>query len=826
MSGPSEVPGAGIRGSERLGFHVSSALAFAWRTPSLCLGATFGIALGVAVNTVMFAVLETVVLNPLPLPRPKEVVEVFDTDSVHVSPVVYLELKGRVRSFSSLSAATLQKYNVTRRAEALSIVGAVVTPEFFETLGVRPALGRTFLQGRGAAEDGSSLVISHALWTRLFESRRDVVGERVALDGVAYVVIGVMGPECALPRGAESWVTPGLGDVPRFAASLRSENAALSEEPYLTVLGRLRHGVAPETAEAEARLASADSADDPPASEPGGRLRVERLQERMVAHVRMVAVSMYVAGWLILLLACVNVANLFLAKAVRGAREAATRLALGATSTRLAMEHLVQGLVLSVGGLGAGLGLSLALLSAVRWFIPATLPRADEIGLSSRALAYMAVVTVLTSCAAAVLGGVRVLGSRTSTLIRGSHQSTERARTRLQSALVAVQIALAVPLLAGTAVMLRSFWKVTTLDPGFNAEHALVFDLPIAPNDRSNGSEVVELHQALLRRLGAVAGVTSVGITNALPLGFSDMSVGVSGSSTTAEGANLRASLRFVSAGYVEALGIPLLRGRLFDDRDREGTSPVAIVDELLAKRLWKDGYDLRMRVWNDLSGNEPLDVVGVVGTVRAGSLEADPRPTLYLPFAQAPPEVATTSGRAMTYVLRTVGEGSAVAGEVRRIVREVDDRLPVSGMAEMDDVVERALSGRAVPTMILVAFAATAALLATGGVYGVVAQAVAQRRRELGIRAALGATRLHLLWLASSRTLQATGAGVLLGVIAAAALLGRLSGFFYDCGALDTVSMVTLACLALATVALGAAVFAAREALSVNPAAVLRKGA
>lgn len=804
------------------------ALAFVRQNPLLCLGAMGGIAFGVAVNTVMFSVVDTVVLNPLLLPRPKEVVEVFDAESVNVSPVAYLALKGQTRSFSSLSAATMQRYNCSRRGEALSIVGAVVTAEFFETLGLRPELGRTFLQGRGTAEDGNALILSHAVWTRQFEGRRDVIGESVALDGLASVIVGVMGPECRLPQGAEAWVTPGLGGVPRFAGSLRSEDPGLSEEPYLSVFGRLKQGATPEAAEAEARLVSVSpaSTNGAAALEPNGRLRVQRLQERMVAHLRAVAVSMYVAGWLILLLACVNVGNLFLAKAVRGAREAATRLALGATPARLTVERLVQGLVLSVGGLGVGLGLALVLLSIARRLVPATLPRAQEIGLSGRALAYMAVVTVLSSCAAALLGRARVLESRTSTLMRGGHQSTDLAHSRLQSLLVVAQIALAVPLLGGTAVMLRSFWRVTRLDPGFDAAHALVFDLPIAPKERSDGTEVVGLHQTLLRRLRAVAGVRSAGITNALPLGFSDMSVGVGGSSPTTEGANLRANLRFVSAGYVEALGIPLRQGRLFDDRDREGSAPVAIVDELLARLLWNDGGGLRKRVWTDLSGEEPLEVVGVIGTVRSGSLEADPRPTLYLPFLQAPPEVTTTSGRSMTYVLRTVGEGYAVAGEVRRIVRAADDRLPVAGMAEMEDVVERALSSRKVSTMILVSFGAAAALLAAGGVYGVVLQSVAQRRRELGIRAALGATPLSLLWLASSRILRATGTGILLGVIAAPALIGRLSALSYDCGAFETASMVTLSSLVLAIVALAAAALAAREVLSVNPASVLRQNA
>lgn len=815
--------GAPRRG--RLRFHVSSVIAFARRNVSLCLEATLVIALGVAVNTVMFSLVETVVLKPLPLPQPEEVVEIFDAESINVSPVAYLEMRGRMRSCSSLSAATMGRFNLTRRGEALSIVGATVTPEFFETLRVRPALGRTFLQGRGAAEDGSGLLLSHALWASEFESRRDVIGESVLLDGIARVIVGVTGPECQLPQGAEAWVTPGVGRVPPFAASLRNEDAAeLSDEPYLTVFGRLRQGVTPEEAEAEARLVSTKAPRG--ASEAIARIRVERLQERMVAHIRPVAVSMYVAGCFILLLVCVNVANLLLAKAIRGARESATRLALGATPAVLAIEHLVQGLALAIGGMGAGLGLSLVLLSIVRRVVPATLPRAGEIGLSGQALTYMTVVTVVASCGAALLGGVRALGSRMSALIRGGHQTAERRRSRLQAALVVVQVALAVPLVGGTAVMLRSFWKVTRQNPGFDAKHALVFELPIAPAERSEGAEIVALHRALLRRFRAVAGVTSAGITNALPLGFSEMSVGVAGSAMPAERASLRASVRYVSEGYVEALGIPVRRGRLFDERDREGTAPVAIVDELLARRLWEEGRDLGMSVWTDLTGETPVEVVGVVGAVRASSLEADPRPTLYLPFLQAPTEVTTTSGRSMTYVLRTAGEGSAVAGEVRRIVREVDDRQPAAGMAEMEDVVARSLRVRTVSTMILVAFASVAVLLAIAGVHGVVAQAVAQRRRELGIRAALGATPLQLLHLASSQALRAAGAGILLGLIAAAALLGRLSVFFYDLSAPETGLMVVFSCLALAAVALGTAVFAAREVLSVNPAIVLRQGA
>ena len=827
MSRAVEVVEAGARGLGRFGFHASSVIAFAQRNPSLCLEAICVIALGVAVNTVMFSLVETVVLNPLPLPRPKEVVEVFDAEQVNVSPVVYLEMKGRMRSYSSLSAATMRRFNLTRRGEALSIVGAMVTPEFFETLRVNPALGRAFLQGRGAAEDGSGLVLSHALWASKFESRRDVIGESVALDGIAHVIVGVTGRECQLPQGAEAWVTPGLGRVPRFAGSLQNaDDAALSEEPYLTVFGRLRQGVTPEEAEAEARLVSAKPSRGASTSEAIARIRVERLQERMVAHIRAVAVSMYVAGSFILILVCVNVANLLLAKAIRGARESATRLALGATPARLAIEHLVQGLALAIGGMGAGLGLSLVLLSIVRRVVPATLPRAGEIGLSGQALAYMTFVTVVTSCGAALLGGVRARGSQTSALIRGGHQSAERGRLRLQAALVVVQVALAVPLVVGTAVMLRSFWKVTRQNPGFDAKHALVFELPIAPIERSKGTEIVELHRALLRRFRAVAGVTSAGITNALPLGFSEMLVGVAGSPMSAEGAAFRTSVRFVSAGYVEALGIPLRRGRLFDERDRDGSAPVAIVDELLARRLWEDGRDLGMPVWTHLTGKEPVEVVGVVDTVRASSLEADPRPTLYLPFLQAPPEVTTTSGRSMTYVLRTAGEGSAVAGEVRRIVRETDDRQPVAGMAEMEDIVARSMRSRTVSTMILVAFASVAVFLAIAGVHGVVAQSVAQRRRELGIRAALGATPLQLLRLASSQTLRAAGVGILLGLIATAALLGRLSVFVYDSSALETGFMLVFSCLAMAAVALGTAAFAAREVLSVNPAIVLRQGA
>jgi putative ABC transport system permease protein len=812
-------------------------LRFAGRTllkrPAFTVIAILTLALGIGANTAIFSVVDSVLLAPLPFRHPERLMMIWASnpplarkvglpDKLPVSPGAFYDWK-TAKSFEKMAIISSDRLNFTGGGEP-ELIGAVdVTGELFQVLGTPALLGRTLLP----EDDGdkrTTVLLSHRFWRSRFGGDRGIVGRTILLDGKPVTVVGVMPPEFAFPRAGE--MPHGFGFtaqpavwVPR-ALTLK-ERQSRGNRGNLAI-GLLRPGVSLATARAELRAISQRLEKAYPDTDAGWGSRVEPLPAELVGDVRPALLILLAAVGLVLLIACVNVANLLLAAAASRQKEIALRTALGAGRGRMVRQLLTESALLAATGGALGLLLAYWGLRAIAVWIPDDVPIAHRVAIDPRILLFTLGVTLLTGLLAGLVPALQMTRPDLAESLRdGTRAGSSTSRGgRTRRALVVLETALAVLLVAGAGLLVRSFARLIAVDPGFRAEGVLALEISLPDSKYPNGEKETAFADALLERLRALPGVTSAGMISTLPVGGSEEIEGleIEGRPRPKPSEIPLADYRRVSPGYFETLGIRRLAGRLLDDHDAKGKQLVAVVGETLARAYWPgdDPLGKRFRLGGFGAHDEPwLQVVGVVNDVRQAALQIDPRPQVYVPQAQR-----STSEQA--FVLRTAGDPKNLIAAARSAVYAVDRDQPVSRVIPMSQILSASVAGRRFNMVLLGMFAVLALVLAAVGIYGITAYSVAQRTREMGLRMALGAQRGTVLALvlreAGSLALVGVGAGLVLAFAATRVMASLLFGV----GATDPVTFGSVTA-ALAAVSLFAAWVPGRRATEVDPMVALR---
>ena len=785
------------------------------RSPGFTAIAVLTLALGIGANTAIYGIVNGVLLRPLPFPDSDRLVMVREDEpekgflGMTASPPNFLDWKAQSHSFTDLAAYDRSSDAVTGSGDPEQVKYAEATASLFSVLGVRPAIGRVYSEQECVKGKDRVAVLSHGLWLRRFGGRADAVGSTLRLAGEPYTVIGVMPPGFQFPAtNHDLWIPMS------FPADVATQRGA----HYISVVGRLRPGVSLPGVETEMKGIASRLAAAYPKTNQGHTVSIKTLKEQIVGKVKPALLLLMGAVALVVLIACANVANLLLARSSGRGREMAVRTALGAGRPRLIRQLLTESLLLS--GIGAALAVLLARLAdgLIIRFGPKDIPRLAEAGIDGAVLAVTAGIAVATTVVFGLLPALRATRSSPSSSLKESSATGGPNRERLRGVLVAGEMALALMLLAGAGLLVKSLSRLVRIDPGFRTDHVLTFDLTLDSKYKDTAA-VSGFYRGLLDEINRIPGVRASGSVFCAPLSDSGFS-----SSFSVRGAPVpeqdqpSLNLRVVSPDYFRTMRIPLVAGRLLSDHDRRGGDRVLLLTQTAARRFWPNGGAIGqyLRLGARPSSDEVEGtVVGIVGDTRDSALAEDPQPAAYFPLDQV-----GVSG--LTIVVRTAQPPKAVAASVRSVVSRLDRDLPVVGMTSMDDVVSQSLARPRFYAFLLLVFSLTALGLAAVGIYGVLSYAVAQRTREIGIRIAVGAERKDVMAMILRRAalLALTGLGA--GLVASLLSTRLLSGILYGVAPTDPATILEVSAVLFA-VALLASYFPARRATRVDPMTALR---
>jgi len=805
------------RPEERMIQDLRHALRALAKTPGFTAIAVATLALGIGANTAVFSLVRSVLLRPLPFPEPGRLVALFESnprkgwEDMTVSPPNFLDWQAGSRSFSAMAAYTTTPVTMTGRGEPELLSATVATAGFFPALAVVPQLGRAFGPAETVHGADRFVVLSHGLWMRRFGGDAGAVGGTIEIDGERYAILGVMPPEVRFPEeGADLWMPLSFGP----------EVSTQRGAHYLNVVARRRPGTSLDQARGEIRTIAGRLRVAYPRTNEGASATVTPLSDTIVGGVRPALLTLLGAVALVALIACANVANLLLIRASRRGPEMAIRTALGASRLRIVRQLLTESLVLAAAGAASGLALAGASLDLVVRLAPADVPRLSEVRIDAGVLLFTAVWTLASALLFGVAPALDAARRGPTVALRGigADAASGRGSVRLRRVLVAGQVAVALVLLAGAGLLVKSLHRLTSVDPGFRAEGALAFDLTLPEARYQDEARQAAFTDELLARLRAIPGAQSAGAIFGLPLtGLSfSSSLRIDGAPEGADEPS--AQLRVASADYFQTLGIPLLAGRLFGPDDRRGAPHAILASASAAKKLWPRSSALGRHVrFGARPGATRIEgeIVGIVGDVRDDELGVGPRPEFYASLAQAPIS-------AFHAVVRTAGRPSRLADAVRAEVRRMDPALVVHGLSSVEDIVSRSVARPRFTVRLLLVFAAMALLLSAIGIYGVIAYAVSQRTREIGIRMALGAGRRDVEGLVVRDGMRLTAAGLVLGLGGALAASRLLAGLLFEVPPADPGTYATVSVLVLG-VALLACWIPARRASRVEPVAALR---
>jgi putative ABC transport system permease protein len=788
------------------------------QAPAFTLVAVATLALGIGANGAIFSVVNAVLLRPLPFEEADRLVRVSMTwkgrsTSVY-SPQNFLDVEAAAHSFESLAAYDEAGVTLTGRGRPARLRGATVSVRFFDLLRVRPAQGRAFEAGESEPGHTRVAVLGHRLWRERFGGAPDIVGQTIQLNREPHTVIGVAPAGFAFPEAAEIW-TP-----IEYDARFRSQSRGAW---YLGAVGRLAPGVGVEHARQEVATIHDRLARDYPDANEGVGGTVVPLQEAMVGDSRRALLVLLGAVGLVLLIACVNVANLLLARVAAREGELAVRTALGAGRGRLVRQLVTESLTLSVLGGAAGVLLAMFSLDALLALQPEGIPRLAEVRVDRTVVAFAGGLSLLTGLFFGVFPAQQMLRRATAVSLREASRGILSGRGhRLRSSLVIGQVALAMMLLAGAGLLLRSFSQLRRVDPGFRSDSVLTFRLALPESAYQDDRSKIAFYDRLLTRLSALPGVRSAGSIMGVPLSglaFS-LSFEVKGRPPLPAAQQPTMQVRVTTPEYFRTMGIPILRGRAFDGRDVAGAPQVAVISAAAARRHFP-GEDPLGKVitigWRRPADQPPAggEVVGIVGDVKDIGLAEENQPEMYVPLAQLPVET-------MDVVLRASVPPRSLVPAVESVVRDLDPELPVARVATLDEVVARSISEPRFYMILLGAFASMAVFLAALGIFGVLSYAVVQRSREIGIRVALGAHPAAVLRMVLGQAAGLAAGGVLIGLAGAVALSRAIGSLLFELSPTDPLTLGTMAVL-LGTVALLASYLPARRATRVDPLIALR---
>jgi predicted permease len=789
------------------------------KTPTFTVAAVLTLALGIGANTAMFAVLYSVVLRPLPYANADELVLLFEQHAsigrTRLAPLTFVDVRDRSTTLS-MAAHGGTGFTLTGDQDAELVIGVLVLGDLFDVLGVQPAIGRAFRQG---TEDENTVVLSHALWQRRLGRDPAVLGRTITANGQSYTIVGVMPEGFAYPSARyELWVpfiprTPNPNNLPVTRSSR-----------YLEVVARPRPGSSPAAAAAELSTIGVNLARDFPDEFGNRRIEMSSLMEETVGEVRPALRLLVVGMSLVLLMACGNVTSLQLARFTARIPEISVRHALGATSRRLLRQFLVETVVLYAAATAAGLALAAWLTQAIRQLAPADLPRANDVSLDLSILVAAGVV----SLAAGLLFGLFPAWhtsrfGRHATVLR-SRSDTGPTTQRFRSGIVVVQVATALCLLTGSALVVQSLSKLNSVDKGFDPAGRMVFNIFMPAARFETAGAMNAFHRAVLESVGSQPGTRSIGATTHLPLSGQDLenSVAVPAYRPIDSTDQPVAALRGVTPAYFDAMGIPLRAGRHFTPADNEHAQRVALVNEAFVRRYITTGDPLGRIVYSGGLDGTPYVVVGVVADVRHRRLDTAARPELLVPYVQLDPGFVTAFGRGLSVVVQTDTPAATAIRSLRAAIRKIDSNVPVIDPRPMEELVSDSTSALRFRTMLLTLFAGIALVLSAVGVFGVLAYAVSQRSQEIALRLALGARPAGLFGRVLAQGGRLIAAGTVLGLASSAALAHSLQGLLFEVSPSDVLAYL-VAALVLASVALLAAAGPAWRATRVDPVSVLR---
>jgi predicted permease len=780
------------------------------RHPGFTAAVALTLALGLGANTAIFSVVNAVLLRGLPYAQPERLVMAFTTypDFGHSATSLpdFLDWRDGAAGAVELAAVANTTFNLTGGGAPERATGAVVTANYFPLLGAAPAVGRGFTaeEERGGAP--KVVVLGHDFWRRRFGGDASAVGRALVMNGVPYTVVGVAPTRLDYPTDVDLWIP------------LRTDTTRARRAEFLSVVGRLRPGVTVERArDALATVGRRLQEQYPETNSPRLSIDLVPMRDEIVGGARASLLVFMGAVGLVLLVACANLANLLLVRATTREREVAIRSALGADRGRVFRQMLAESLALAALGGALGVTLAFAAVRALRASGLEALPRLDEVGLDGRALAFAAVLSLATGVLFGLAPALRLSREELQGTLRGGGRGIagHGGAQRLRAGLVLAEVALSILLLVGAGLLLRSFVEMQRSRAGFDPQRVLTLQVSLPRASYADAQRVRDFWPALLDRAGAVPGVRAAAVASQLPLTSSGyLSFSIEGRTPPPDAMEDVQPFN-VSDGYFRALGVALVRGRVFGPEDGAAAPRVAVVNEEAARRFWPGRDPIGARITTG-DTTDYMTVVGVVADVKQEGLTAKPYPQLYSVAAQNPM-------RGMYVVVKTAGEPQAAAAAMRRVIAGLDPELPVYGVMPMTERVSKSVARPRLTALLVGVFAAVALALAAVGIYGVVAFAVAQRTRELGVRMALGATTADVRRLVIGQGMAPVVGGLVLGVGLAAVATRAIGGMLYGVSALDPLTYLAVA-LFLASVALAATWLPSRRAVRVPPAVVLRE--
>ena len=779
------------------------------RRPVFTLTAILALALGIGANTAVFSVVDAVLLRPLPYADPEALVYVHDTypavTLASVSAAKYLALRERNRSLTALGAHAPSNLTLTGHGEPEQVTGAAVSADLFRVLQVPPLHGRWFSPDEDRPKSAPVIVLGHGLWQRRFGSDPGVVGTVVTIDGEPRTIVGVMPAGFTYPGQTQAWVPLAL--TPNLAAG----------NNFLRLVGRMRPGLTVVGVQRDlTQISSAFNAQNGLTRD----VKVWRLHDYLVMSNRRVLLVLQGAVAFVLLIACANVANLLLARGVERHRELAVRMAVGAGRGRIVRQLLTESVLLSAAGGAVGVLLASWLLRLFLAVAPTNFPRTQAIAIDVRILVFTLVLATLTGLLFGVAPARRGLRSDPSDTLRDmAGRSTTSGRARGASrVLVVAEVALALVLVVGAGLMVKSLLNLQRESGGFQPSGLLTFELRL-PSARYADGGAVQFFQRLMEELRAVPGVQAAGAINFLPLanfGFNGP-FAIAGRPPFPADRAPAVEFRMVTPRYFAAMAIPVGQGRAFTDADNASSRPVVIINQSMARKYWPQGNAIGEHVQLGVDpGTVSREIVGVVGDVRSASIGTAPVPETYVPHAQAPIS-------AMGVAVRLNGlDTAAVVSSIGERIAQLDSNLPLVRVRMMDAIVESSSGATRMSSVLTTVFALLAALLASVGIYSLIAYSVAQRTRELGIRVALGADRRALVRLIVGEGLSLAVIGIALGLVGALVLTRTLETLLYEVSPSDP-AVLALTCAGVLVVALLASLVPAVRALRVDPMTALR---
>ncbi|MGO9650117.1 MAG: ABC transporter permease [Terriglobales bacterium] len=804
------------------------------KAPGFTLVVVLTLGLGIGANTALFSVVNGVLLHPLPYLQPEQLVMLheskpnFETGSI--SYPNFRDWQKENKTFSAMAISRDNSFSLTGNGEAEQVNAELISSDFFSVLSVKPVIGRVFATGEDEIGASPIVLIGASLWERKFSSSPGILGKGITLDGKDYTVVGVIPANFDLLlrnssrsfRPSEVYLPLGQWGNP----ALLSRGAGLG----LHGVGRLRPGIKIEQAQADMDRVTRNLAIAYPDADRGIGAKLIPLKAEVVGGIQPILLVLLGAVGFVLLIACANVANLLLARSTVRMREFAIRAALGATQGRVVRQLLTESTMLAIAGGGLGLLLAAWGTRAALALLPAALPRAQEIGLDSRVLFFTLLVSVVAGLLFGLLPALRTSRQNLHTTLKQGARNVSGAHHRAQNAFVMVEMAMALVLLTGAGLLIRSLVRLWNVNPGFDAHNVLTFNVSLPPSTaQANPDTIRAAWREFDDKMKSIAGVQSVSLSwGAFPMNGDDEALfWIEGHPKPASEHEMNWALKYiVEPDYLRTMGIQLQRGRFLNAQDKEHSPLVVVIDDAFARKYFPHENPIGKRLYLDEFDPDAAEIVGIVGHVKQWGLDRDDSEALhdqiYLSFMQLADQTMKLTAPGAGVVVRSTGSAPALFDSLRRASAQMSSQQVVYGAESMDEIIFASLAARRFSMILLGVFAGLALLLASVGIYGVISYVVGQRTREMGIRMALGAQRSDILWLILRQGGTLVGAGVVLGLISSVGLARFMTGLLYGVRATDPVTFLAVAIL-LGLVAMAACCVPALRAARVDPMVALR---